>query len=146
MPTRSTFTSVDDYIAKSPPAAQKVLKKLRALIRTAAPKATERISYGIPVFELNGRYLVYLAGWQKHISLYPVTAGLAQAFKKEIAPHRSGKGTLQFPLDKPMPTDLIRRIVKFRVEELAAAPSRGRKKKPPSKTKQPKIASRTTAR
>jgi uncharacterized protein YdhG (YjbR/CyaY superfamily) len=145
MAARSTPASIDAYIAKSPPATQQVLKKLRALIRAAAPKATERISYGVPTFELNGRYLVYLAGWQKHISLYPVTAGLAKAFKKEIAPHRSGKGTLQFPLDKPMPTNLIRRIVKFRVQELAA-PSRPSRKKPPSKTKQPKIASRTTAR
>ena len=111
MPNRSTAKPINEYIAKFPPQTQKVLKKLRALVRATAPGVTEKISYGIPTFDLSGHYLVYLAGWKKHIALYPVTAGVAAAFKKEIEPYWTGKGTLQFPLDKPIPADLIRRIV-----------------------------------
>ena len=112
--------SVPAYIAACPPESRQALKELRALIKRAVPDATERISYGIPAFNLNGRYLVYLAGWKKHISLYPVTGGVAREFKSEIEPYRTGKGTLQFPLAQPIPKNLIRRIVKVRVAEIAA--------------------------
>jgi uncharacterized protein YdhG (YjbR/CyaY superfamily) len=124
-----TFSTVEEYIAQLPPETRKVLKQLRALIKSNAPRVTERISYAIPTFELNGRYLIYLAGWKKHISLYPVTAAMLKAFKKELEPYQTGKGTLQFPLDHPMPTDLIKRIVEVRVKELASEekPSRSRK-------------------
>src|SRR5687767_14501096 len=102
-------TSINEYIATFPPATRRVLKELRALIRANAPGAMEKISYAIPACNLNGRNLLYFAGWKEHVSLYPVTAGLAKALRKEIKPYRTGKGTLQFPLDEPLPTDLIRR-------------------------------------
>lgn len=116
---KSTARSVQAYIAECPPDARKVLKQLRTLVKATAPRATETISYGIPTFNLNGRYLVYLAGWKKHISLYPVTGGVAREFRDEIEPYRTGKGTLQFPLAQPLPKGLIRRIVKFRVSEVS---------------------------
>ena len=115
---RSRARSVPAYIAACPPESRKALKELRALIKRAAPRATEKISYGIPAFNLNGQYLVYLAGWKKHISLYPVTAGVARTFKDELKRYRTGKGTLQFPLAQRMPKGLIRRVVKFRVAEV----------------------------
>lgn len=121
---KSTARSVQAYIAASPPEARKVLKQLRTLIKATAPRATEKISYGIPTFNLNGEYLVYIAGWKKHISMYPVTGGVAREFKDELKPYRTGKGTLQFPLAQPMPKSLIRRIVKFRVNEVTRPPQR----------------------
>jgi uncharacterized protein YdhG (YjbR/CyaY superfamily) len=118
MANRSTFSSIDEYIAEFPPETQKVLEELRALIRATAPGVTEKISYAMPTFDLNGHYLVYFAGWKKHIGFYPVTAGVAEAFKEELKPYKSGKGSLQFALAQPMPTDLIRQIVEFRVGEV----------------------------
>jgi uncharacterized protein YdhG (YjbR/CyaY superfamily) len=115
----STPGSIDGYIAAFPPETQKVLKELRALIKSAAPGVTERISYGMPTFDLNGHYLVYVAAWKKHIGFYPVTAAVTRALKEEIKPYMSGKGSLQFPLGKPMPAKLIRRIVKLRVKEVS---------------------------
>ena len=116
MTSRSTAGSIDQYIAGFPPATQVVLQELRALIRTSAPGATETISYAIPTFDLGGRHLVHFAGYAKHIGFYPVPSGI-EAFKEELAPYRSGKGSAQFPLGQPLPTDLIRRIVEYRVEE-----------------------------
>ena len=116
MTNRSTATSIDAYIAGFPPATQEVLQELRALIRAAAPEATETISYAIPTFDLGGRHLVHFAGYAKHIGFYPVPSGM-ETFKEELTPYRSGKGSAQFPLGKPLPTDLIRRIVEYRVEE-----------------------------
>ncbi|HET9984380.1 MAG TPA: DUF1801 domain-containing protein, partial [Longimicrobiales bacterium] len=84
-----------------------------------APGVTERISYEIPTFDLAGHRLVYLAGWKKHIALYPVTRGVAEAFSDEIAPYRSGKSSLRFALARPMPMELIRRILAVRVDEVA---------------------------
>jgi uncharacterized protein YdhG (YjbR/CyaY superfamily) len=118
MPKASTPGSVDEYIAGFPPETQKVLKQLRALIKSTAPGVTERISYGMATFDLNGHYLVYLAGWKKHIGLYPVTAVVTNILKEQIKPYQSGKGSLQFPLGKPIPAALIRRFVKLRVKEV----------------------------
>jgi uncharacterized protein YdhG (YjbR/CyaY superfamily) len=118
MTNRSAPTSIDAYITQFPPETQEVLAELRALIRATAPDTTERISYGIPTFDLNGRYLVYLAGWKHHVALYPVTPAMEQAFEDELAPYRTSKGTLRFPLGQPMPTHLIRRIVEVRVREV----------------------------
>jgi uncharacterized protein YdhG (YjbR/CyaY superfamily) len=115
MANRSTANSIDEYIAGFPPETQKVLEDLRALIRASAPDATETISYAIPTFDLNG-HLVHFAGFAKHIGFYPTGSGV-EAFKEELKPYKSGKGSVQFPLGQPMPTDLIRRIVEFRVEE-----------------------------
>jgi uncharacterized protein YdhG (YjbR/CyaY superfamily) len=116
MPGRPLAKSIDDYIAEFPPETQTVLTQVRTIVRDAAPGATETISYAIPTFDLNGRHLVHFAGYAHHIGFYPIPSA-AEAFKEELSIYKSGKGSVQFPLDRPMPTDLIRRIVEFRVEE-----------------------------
>jgi uncharacterized protein YdhG (YjbR/CyaY superfamily) len=113
---RSAATTIDEYIAGFPPETGAALEEMRALIRAAAPDATETISYAIPTFDLNGRHLVHFAGYAKHVGFYPVPSAMA-AFADELAPFRSGKGSAQFPLGQPLPADLIRRIVEFRVAE-----------------------------
>ncbi len=118
MTNRSAASSIDEYIAGFPAETRKVLDQLRALIGAAAPDATETISYAIPTFDLRGRHLVHFAGYAKHVGLYPAPSGL-EAFKEDLKPYKSGKGSVQFPLGQPLPTDLIRRIVQFRVEENA---------------------------
>ena len=117
MANRSTANSIDEYIAGFPPETQKVLKELRSLIKASAPDATERISYAIPTFDLDGKHLVHFAGFKNHIGFYPTGSGV-EAFKEELKPYKSGKGSVQFPLGQPLPTDLIRRIVEFRVQEI----------------------------
>lgn len=107
--------SVDEYIAGFPEDIQKQLKRIRAVIRAAAPEAHEKISYKIAGYELNGRNLVYFAGWKKHISLYPIPAG-DEAFQKAISKYVDGKGTLKFPLDEPLPLKLIERVVNLHVD------------------------------
>jgi len=116
MATRSTAHSIDEYIAGFPPKTQEVLAELRALIKASAPAATETISYAIPTFDLNGKHLVHFAGYERHVGLYPAPSGL-EAFKEDLKPYKQGKGSVQFPLDQPLPTDLIRRIVEFRVAQ-----------------------------
>ena len=116
MPTRSTANSVDEYIAGFPPETQRVLQELRALIKVVAPDATETISYAIPTFDLNGRHLVFFAGYEKHVGFYPLPSGL-KVFQQELEPYKRGKGSIQFPLGQPLPRDLIRRIVEFRIHE-----------------------------
>jgi uncharacterized protein YdhG (YjbR/CyaY superfamily) len=116
MAGRSTASSIDEYIAEFPPETQKVLEELRELIHATAPEATETISYAIPTFDLNGKHLVHFAGYARHIGFYPTGSG-AEAFKEDLKPYKSGKGSVQFPLGQPLPRDLIRRIVEFRVEE-----------------------------
>jgi len=105
----------DSYVAGFPKNTQKLLKQLRATILKAAPKAEEVISYGMPAFKLNGM-LVWMAGYSKHIGFYPKPSGIA-AFKKELSIYKNAKGSVQFPLDKPLPLALITKIVKFRVAE-----------------------------
>lgn len=116
MANRSAAGSIDEYIVGFPPETQKVLEELRALIKASAPGAIEKISYAMPTFDLNGHHLVHFAGYAKHIGFYPVPSGI-EAFKEELKPYKSGKGSAQFPLGKPIPMDLIRRIIEFRVEE-----------------------------
>jgi len=89
---------------------------MRQLIHATAPDATETISYAIPTFDLNGKHLVHFAGFQHHIGFYPIPSGM-QAFKEELSSYKQGKGSVQFPLDQPLPRDLIRRIVEFRAAE-----------------------------
>ncbi|MEW6027847.1 MAG: iron chaperone [Chloroflexota bacterium] len=110
------FASVDEYIATFPDETQRLLEEVRAIIRTAAPDAREKISYQIAAFELNGKNLIHFAGWENHISLYPIPSG-SDAFDQEIAPYADGKGTLKFPLDKPLPSKLIERVVRLHVAE-----------------------------
>jgi uncharacterized protein YdhG (YjbR/CyaY superfamily) len=116
MAMKSTVKSIDEYIAGFPPETREVLEEMRALIKATAPDATETISYAMPTFDLNGKHLVHFAGYDKHIGFYPVPSGI-EAFKEELKPYKQGKGSVQFPLGQPLPTDLIRRIVAFRVEE-----------------------------
>jgi uncharacterized protein YdhG (YjbR/CyaY superfamily) len=113
---RSTARTIDEYVAEFPPGTRAVLEEMRALIRAEAPEATETISYAIPTFDLGGRHLVHFAGYEKHIGFYPGARGIA-AFKEELTGFKSAKGSVQFPLRQPLPADLIRRIVAFRVEE-----------------------------
>jgi uncharacterized protein YdhG (YjbR/CyaY superfamily) len=112
--------TVDEYIATQPPAAQVVLERVRSAIRKAAPDAEECISYQIPAFKLDGRVLLYFAGFKEHYSVYPASDAMVAAFDGELDAYRVSKGTLRFPLSKPVPTRLIRRIAKFRAEEFAA--------------------------
>jgi len=110
------FTSMDEYIETFPPDVQKILEELRATIKAAVPETEETISYNLPTFTLNGKYLIYFAGWKKHVSIYPIPSG-TEAFNKEISKYADGKGTLKFPLDKPLPLKLIRQIVNNRVAD-----------------------------
>ncbi len=118
MTKRSTARSIDEYIADFPSETQAVLEEMRALIRDSAPDATETISYAIPTFDLNGRHLVHFAAFTKHVGLYPAPSGM-DAFREDLRPYKTGKGSVQLPLGEPLPADLIRRIVRFRVEESA---------------------------
>jgi uncharacterized protein YdhG (YjbR/CyaY superfamily) len=121
-------TSVTDYIAKAPPAARRALKQLRTAIKAAAPGITERISYRIPMFALDDRYLLYIAAFKEHVSVYPVTSGMVAKYGKVIAPYRAGKGTLRFSLDARIPTGLVAKLAKVRVQErrVDTVPSRSR--------------------
>ena len=115
MTNRSTAKTIDEYIAEFPSDTRRVLEELRALIKATAPGATEKISYAIPTFYLNGN-LVHFAGYEKHIGFYPGAGGI-EAFREELKPYKSAKGSVQLPLGQPLPTDLIRRMVEFRVAE-----------------------------
>ena len=108
--------TIDEYIEQFPEATQVALRQMRALIRDVAPEAMETISYAIPTFDLNGRHLVHFGGFTKHVGFYPIPSAMV-AFADELAPYRQGKGSAQFPLSEPLPLDLIRRIVEFRVDE-----------------------------
>ena len=119
--------NIDDYMAGFPEDVQKILQKIRQTIRKAAPGAEEAISYGLPTFKLKGN-LVHFAAFKSHIGFYPVPTGI-EKFKKELEVYEQGKGSVQFPLDQPIPYGLISRIVKFRVKEnLAKAAAKEKKK------------------
>jgi len=119
--------NIDDYIADFPADVQEVLQKIRITIKKAAPRAEEAISYKIPTFNLKGQYLIYFAAYKKHIGLYPVPSG-DEEFNQEISIYQAGKGTLRFPLDKPIPYKLISKIVKIRAKENSAKATANRKK------------------
>ena len=120
-------TSIDEYIAGFPEEVQLVLEQVRATIKAAAPNAEETIAYAMPAYKLNGP-LVYFAGHKRHIGFYATPTG-HEAFAKELSVYQQGKGSVQFPLDQPMPLDLIARIVKFRVGENLAKPKKSGTKK-----------------
>lgn len=109
--------TIDTYIKGFPKEVQVILTKIRTTIRKAAPKAEEGISYQIPTFKFNKTYLIYFAAWKHHIGIYPITANLQKAFKKELTPYAMSKGTVRFPLDKPVPLTLIAKIVKYRIKD-----------------------------
>ena len=109
------YRTIDEYIIKFPPNVQNILQKIRQLIKDLAPKAKETISYQIPTFKLNGN-LVHFAAYKNHIGFYPTPSAIKE-FKKELSIYRLGKGTIQFPINQPIPYDLIKKIVKFRINE-----------------------------
>lgn len=126
MSNRSTASTIDDYIAEFPAETQQRLQQMRAIIKENAPGAVETISYAIPTFDLNKKHLVHFAGYATHIGFYPSPSGM-EAFEAEFQPYKRAKGSVQFPLDQPLPLDLIRRVVAFRVAEISAKAKRPKK-------------------
>ena len=122
---KTDLRSVDEYIASQPEAVQGVLKRVRSAIRKAVPGAEEVISYKIPTYKLNGRPVLYFAGWKQHYSLYPCTDHVVAAFKDDLAPYKVNKSTVRFPLSEPVPVKLIEGIARFRAKEVNAAWSSG---------------------
>lgn len=112
---RTQFTTIDEYIGTFPEDVQLRLQKIRETIRMEAPAAEEKISYQIPAFALNGN-LVWFAAYKNHIGFYPMTTAI-RTFKKDLSRYKVSKGTIQFPLDEPLPLPLIKKIVKFRIKE-----------------------------
>ena len=128
MTIRSTARTIDEYIAGFPADVQVILEKIRETIRQAAPAAQETINYAIPTFTLHGN-LVHFAAFDRHIGFYPTPTGI-EHFKDELSAYQMAKGSVQFPLDVPIPYDLIREIVRFRVQEnLQKAEAKAKKKK-----------------
>jgi len=112
---KKQIRTIDEYIATFPESIQDILQQIRQTIKESAPQAREAISYRIPTFKLHGN-LVHFAAFKNHIGFFPTSSGV-DAFQKELSGYETSKGTIRFPLDKPIPFDLIRKIVKFRVKE-----------------------------
>jgi uncharacterized protein YdhG (YjbR/CyaY superfamily) len=119
MTARATAATIDEYIAGFPPETQTLLEEVPALCHEEAPGATETISYAIPTFDLEGRHLCHFAGFKHHLGFYP-TPGSTSAFADELKAFKGGKGTVQFPYKDPLPEDLIRRMVRYRVAQVEA--------------------------
>ncbi len=139
---KTDYKSVDEYIAARPEAMRGILEEVRGTIRKTLPKAAEVISYQIPAYKVDGAAVIYLAGWKEHYSLYPASKTLVAALKKELAAYDVEKGTMRFPLDKPVPRSLIAAIARKRAEEVAAelekkatAKKKAAKKDPVKKTR-----------
>ena len=115
-PSKGQFTTIDEYIDMFPHEVREVLQRLRQAIKEVAPEAEETIKYSMPTFVFHGN-LVYFAAWKKHIGLYPITSAMEASIQELAAYRTSGRGTIQFPLDQPLPLPLIRKIVAFRVQE-----------------------------
>ncbi|MFN0073988.1 MAG: iron chaperone [Chloroflexota bacterium] len=113
---KKRFATIDEYISACPLTVQEVLGNIRWAIRGVAPTAEESISYQMPTFNLNGKHLVHFSAWKKHIGMYPVPSG-DEAFQKEIAPYLRAKSTARFPLDAPIPYELLEKLVRFRIRE-----------------------------
>ncbi len=113
---KTDFKSVDEYIGSFPAAVQSRLKRIRTIIKKEARDADELIAYGMPAYKLSGKPLVYFAGYQHHIGFYATPSGHAE-FEEELSHYKQGKGSVQFPLDEPLPVHFIQRIVAFRVKE-----------------------------
>jgi uncharacterized protein YdhG (YjbR/CyaY superfamily) len=112
---RKKYAGIDEYIADFPPDVQDILEEMRRTIREAAPDAEEAISYQMPTFKLNGN-LVHFAAYKNHIGFYPTPSGV-EAFREELSAYKVSKGAIQFPIDQPMPLDLVRQIVAYRVAQ-----------------------------
>ncbi|MCL6605401.1 MAG: DUF1801 domain-containing protein [Paenibacillus sp.] len=127
MEDKNKFSSIDEYIVQFPLEVQEILQTLRKVIKESAPDAKEKISYQMPTFELHGN-LVHFAAFKNHIGFYPAPSGI-EAFARELSGYKGAKGSVQFPLDKPMPYELIREIVTFRVaENMKKAEGKSKKK------------------
>jgi len=113
------FKSIDEYIRTFPEDVQDILEKMRRTIKKAAPQAVESISYQMPTFKLKGKSLVYFAGYKNHIGFYPIPSGI-EAFEEELSTYKQGKGSVQFPLSRPVPYDLVKKIVVYRSKEVLA--------------------------
>ncbi len=125
---RKGAATIEEYIADFPKDIQKILEELRATIRKAAPEAEETINYAIPTFTLNGN-LVHFAAFKNHVGFYPAPSGI-KAFEKELSVYEGAKGSIKFPLDKPLPLSLVSKIVKFRVKENVEKAKAKKSKKP----------------
>jgi uncharacterized protein YdhG (YjbR/CyaY superfamily) len=112
------FTTIDEYIAQQPEDVRGILEKVRAVIKQTAPGAAETISYGMPTFKLKGKNLVHFAAFPHHIGFYPDPSGIT-AFQAELSSFQTSKGAVQFPLDKPIPYELIEKITQFRIDEVS---------------------------
>ncbi len=113
---KKNFDTIDEYIATFPKSVQNVLQQIRQAIKDSVPEVEETISYDIPTFKLRGKGLVSFGGWKNHVGFYPGEASI-ETFRKELSPFKKAKGSIQFPYDKPIPLDLIKEIVKYRVQE-----------------------------
>jgi len=116
-PGKQQFRTIDEYIRMFPGNVRVLLEQVRLAVRRAAPEAVETISYQMPAFKLNGKVIVFFAAWEKHIGFYPTPSG-TKAFDRELAHYKRAKGSIQFPMNEPLPLDLIGRIVRFRVSEI----------------------------
>ena len=114
--SKNQFKTIDEYIKTFPEDVQSILEKMRQTIKEAAPGSVEAISYQMPTFKLNGKNLVHFAAFKNHIGFYPIPSGI-EAFKKELSSYKQGKGSVQFPMDKPIPYDLVKMIVNYRAKE-----------------------------
>lgn len=130
--------NIDEYVSQFPAEVQDILRRIRKLIADAAPEATEAMKYAIPTFVLNGN-LVHFAAFSQHVGLYPTPSGI-EHFQQELAGYQSAKGSVQFPLSQPIPYDLIKKIVEFRVEENRDRSAKKAKPKAAKKTKAPKVS------
>lgn len=117
MADKTKFRTHEEYIGSFPREVQQVLQHIRQTILKAAPEAEETISYNMPTFRLNGQVLIYYAAWKEHYSIYPTTTAMERELKEIAQYTTSGKGTIQFPADKPVPFSLITKIVQFRIKE-----------------------------
>jgi uncharacterized protein YdhG (YjbR/CyaY superfamily) len=115
-PSKTPIKTIDEYVAQFPQDIQVILEELRNAIRESAPYAKETISYGIPTYKLNGN-LVHFGAFKAHIGFYPGGPSAVEAFKEELSDYKQGKGSVQFPFNKPLPIKLVKKIVRFRVKE-----------------------------
>ncbi len=123
MAERSQAASIEEYVAGFPPGTQKLLEQVRSTIHGAVPEATETIAYSMPTFDLRGKHLAHFAAFAHHIGFYPTPRGIEE-FEAELSRYKQGRGSVQFPIDEPLPLDLIRRMVEFRAREIGSAASR----------------------
>ncbi|MCC6589747.1 MAG: DUF1801 domain-containing protein [Bryobacterales bacterium] len=134
---KTAYQTIDEYIAAKQDTLRPVLERVRGAIAKALPGAEEVISYQIPAFKLNGKVVIFFAGWREHFSIYPAGPGVLAAFADDLKGYTVSKGTIQFPLDRPVPVRLISRIAKFMAEE-AAKRAAAKKKQPRAKKVSPR--------